>query len=76
MSGAKVCPQCQASIAPLRWRKSALVSGYDYRCRCGKYQSSVVKDGVKRIIDIRTTLTMDDEVAFLHGHVPGPAVTN
>ena len=60
----------------MRWRKTALVSGVDYRCRCLKYQSKVVKDGNNRRVTVTTEMLMDDEVTFLEGHVPGPAVTN
>ncbi len=68
----RICPLCSSHVAPLRWRKSELVSGLEYRCRCGMYASSVRKDGTTRDVTIVTHMRMPDLVTFLDGHVPGP----
>ena len=68
----KQCPLCQTILTPLRWRTSELVSGYDLRCPCGNYDTSVTKDGTIKTVTVRTHIVFGDEVPFRDGHVPGP----
>lgn len=68
----RVCPLCSAPLVSLRWRLSKLVSGFDYRCHCGGYNSEVVKDGENLMVIVTTTMRMEDTTSFLEGHVPGP----